>query len=92
MIFGIGSIKVFILILCPLALSAQKIDTFYGPIEVEEPVILELLESRAMQRLKTLHQYGVVYYTTHREEYTRYDHYDKDVLGRSCELCDVLLA
>jgi hypothetical protein len=58
----------------PLALCAKSIDTFYGPIEVDEPVILELIESPVFQRLKNIHQYGVAYYTTHREEYNRYDH------------------
>ena len=60
--------------LIPFALYARQIDTFYGSIEVEEPVLLELIESAAFQRLKFIHQYGVAYYTTHREEYTRYDH------------------
>lgn len=42
--------------------------------EVVEPVLIELIESPAFQRLKNIHQYGVAYYTTHREEYNRYDH------------------
>jgi HD superfamily phosphohydrolase len=53
---------------------AEKIETFYGTLEVEEPVLLELIKSPAFQRLQFIHQYGVSYYTTHREEYTRYDH------------------
>lgn len=63
----------FWIITCCLLEGAQ-IETFYGPIEVEEPVLLELIESPAFQRLKHIHQYGVAYYTTHSEEYTRYDH------------------
>lgn len=55
-------------------LFGQTIDTFYGPIAVEEEVILDLINSDAFQRLKQVHQYGVSYYTTHKEEYTRYDH------------------
>jgi uncharacterized protein len=55
-------------------LFGQIVETFYGPVEVEEEVLLDLLESAPMQRLKGVHQYGVAYYTTHREEYTRYDH------------------
>jgi HD superfamily phosphohydrolase len=42
--------------------------------EVEEPILLELIDSPIFQRLKNIHQYGVAYYTTHREEYNRYDH------------------
>lgn len=64
----------FTLLLLPLALFSRQVDTFYGPIEVEEPVLLELIDCPAMQRLKEIHQYGVSYYTTHHEEYSRYDH------------------
>jgi HD superfamily phosphohydrolase len=58
----------------PLTLIARPLDTFYGTIEVDEPVLLELIDSEPMQRLKKVHQYGVSYYTSHNEEYTRYDH------------------
>lgn len=69
----------FIRILILLCLSVSpvctvEIATFYGVIEVEEPVIIELIESPAFQRLKQIHQYGISYYTTHREEFTRYEH------------------
>ena len=57
-----------------LSLSARPIETFYGVVDVTEPVLLELIDSKAFQRLKSIHQYGVAYYTTHTEEYTRYDH------------------
>jgi len=53
---------------------AVQIETFYGSVNVEEPVLLELIESPAFQRLKHIHQYGVAYYTTHCEEFTRYEH------------------
>ena len=57
-----------------LALEARQIETFYGALEIDEPVLLDLIDSPALQRLQFIHQYGVAYYTTHREEYTRYDH------------------
>ncbi len=60
--------------LLPLFLFCAAIETFYGVMEVEEPVLLELIESPAFQRLRHVRQYGVSYYTTHREEYTRYAH------------------
>lgn len=63
-----------ILFLICSPLWTKPIETFYGACEVEEPVLLELIESPAFQRLKHIHQYGVAYYTTHREEYSRYDH------------------
>lgn len=56
------------------SLFGAAIDTFYGTIDVEEPVLLELIDSPPFQRLKFIHQYGVSYYTTDREEYTRYAH------------------
>ena len=61
-------------LLFPLFLSAKLFDSFYGPISVEEPVLIELLEAPAMQRLRAIHQYGASYYITHSEEYSRYDH------------------
>ena len=63
---------IFCLVCNPIL--AAKIETFYGVVDVEEPVLLDLIESSAFQRLKHIHQYGVAYYTTHREEFTRYDH------------------
>lgn len=56
-------------------LFGEVIQTFYGEIEIEEPVLIELIHCPAMQRLKQIHQYGIAYYTkTHPEEYTRFDH------------------
>ncbi|MBP9841110.1 MAG: HD domain-containing protein [Simkaniaceae bacterium] len=62
------------LVLIPYVLFGATIDTFYGPLEVEEPVLLELIDSAPFCRLKSVHQYGVSYYTTHREEYNRHAH------------------
>lgn len=64
----------FIILLLPCVLFARQIDSFYGSISVEEPVLLELIDCPIFQRLKAIHQYGVAYYTTHQEEYNRYDH------------------
>lgn len=66
------TLLLFILSFC--SLYSDIIETFYGEIEVNEPVLLELIHSPAFQRLKEIHQYGVGYYTTHREEFTRYEH------------------
>jgi HD superfamily phosphohydrolase len=56
------------------SLFSQPIFTFYGVIEEDNPLILELIDSPAFQRLKHIHQYGISYYTTHKEEYNRYEH------------------
>ena len=67
-------IVLFLCVLYAVPFFGSQIETFYGTIDVEESVLLELIESPAFQRLKHIHQYGIAYYTTHREEYTRYDH------------------
>ncbi len=64
----------FFFLLIPVFFQAAIVETFYGPINVEEPVLLELIESSAFQRLKLVRQYGVSYYITHKEEYNRYEH------------------
>lgn len=53
---------------------AARIDTFYGPLDVEEPILLELIEHPAVQRLKQVRQSGIAYYMVGPEEYSRYDH------------------
>jgi uncharacterized protein len=66
-----------ILLMSLLAVSlvcGERIETFYETIEIEEPILLELIHSQAMQRLKEINQYGVAFYTTHREKYTRFAH------------------
>jgi uncharacterized protein len=70
---GFFSILLSVLLLTNSVISEQ-IETFYGTLEVEEPVLLELIHSPAFVRLKSIHQYGVAYYTTHPEEYNRFDH------------------
>ncbi len=56
-------------------INAQHIETIYGTFEINEPVILELLESKALCRLKEVHQYGVDHYIHHTTlPYSRYTH------------------
>jgi HD superfamily phosphohydrolase len=70
--------KLKLLLLLPLFifnfLNAELIETFYGEVNVEEKVILELIQSPAFQRLKDVHMYGIGYYTTHKEPFSRYSH------------------
>ncbi|MBM3201646.1 MAG: HD domain-containing protein [Chlamydiae bacterium] len=61
-------------IFLPLFIFARQIETFYGPVEVEEQVLLELIDCPAFIRLKDVRQYGVSYYTSYNEEFNRYDH------------------
>ena len=54
---------------------STTIESFYGPIQVNEPVIVDLINSPSFQRLKNIHQYGVAQYVQPDiEHYTRYDH------------------
>jgi len=62
-------------LLLSLSAFADTIDTFYGPIDVDEPILLELIYSNTFQRLKEVHQYGVAFYaTSYNEPYNRYEH------------------
>lgn len=63
-----------IFVFLSLQLFARPVETFYGTFEIKEPVILDLIDSPAFQRLKQVRQYGVAYYISHTEEYSRYDH------------------
>lgn len=65
---------ILLFVFLSLPLFGEKVDTFYGTVDVTEPVLVDLIHSAPFQRLKAVHQYGVAFYTTHRENYTRYDH------------------
>jgi len=57
------------------AAPSVTVNTLYGTFEIDEPVLIDLLESDVLQRLKHIHQYGVCYYTRpNEEEYSRYEH------------------
>lgn len=46
----------------------------YGQYDITEPVLVDLFKSKALQRLKHIRQYGVIWYCYKPDEYTRYDH------------------
>lgn len=54
--------------------KSKTIQTVYGSVTVTEPVILELLASPAMERLKSINQYGIVAVVKPEQMYTRYVH------------------
>lgn len=73
--YYVWHLSLLLAVFCINKLFSETIQTFYGAIVVNEPVLLELIHSPAMQRLKYIHQYGISYYMgTHTEEYTRFDH------------------
>jgi uncharacterized protein len=49
-------------------------DKIYGKIEITEPIVLELLKTPQMQRMKKIHQYGIFYYFHPTEDTTRFEH------------------
>ena len=50
------------------------LDTWYGKYTIDEPVLCELIESKAVQRLKHINQYGVLDYIIAPQYFNRYDH------------------
>lgn len=48
--------------------------TVYGTLTVAHPLLIELIESPAFQRLKGINQYGVVNFIKATESYSRLDH------------------
>jgi hypothetical protein len=49
-------------------------DAVYGSFEITEPVLLELINSKPLQRLKGISQYGLPYKYYPLKGFTRYDH------------------
>jgi uncharacterized protein len=49
-------------------------DPVYGAVDIAEPVLLDLLDSSAMVRLRGIHQGGASYLVRPRRDLTRYDH------------------
>ena len=50
------------------------ITTIYGNETIDESVLQELIECPSVQRLKNIHQYGVIYYAWKAQEFSRYTH------------------
>ncbi len=49
-------------------------DSIYGTFTITEPVLIELINSKPMQRLKGIAQYGLPPEYYHHQGYSRYDH------------------
>jgi len=65
----------FIFALSYLQAAKQKIEqTIFSPIEIDHPLITELLEAPAMERLKHIDQHGTPYYFQALPPFNRYDH------------------
>ncbi len=49
-------------------------DRVYGKVVIEDPVLIELINSKPLQRLKGINQYGIPDTYYHKENYSRYEH------------------
>lgn len=67
-------LTIWLSVLLIASVDAQSINTIYGTFDVDEPVLLELLESQAMQRIKGVKHTGICYFVHDTYDFTRYDH------------------
>jgi len=68
-------LQILLLIVSFLSFAQENVQTIYGNCMVNEPVLCELINSNAFNRLKGVNQYGIVRYI-HQSKlpYTRYTH------------------
>lgn len=67
--------QLFIFLLLTYSLESSIIlDTVYGPLTVDDPLAIELIESTPFQRLKAINQYGFTPFLKPSENYKRYEH------------------
>lgn len=67
--------KVFLIFLVTCNINAKTINTIFGNIEEYNPLILQLIDSSALQRLKHIDQSGPqAYFHKDFPSFTRYDH------------------
>lgn len=64
---------VFLILVCSVEASLI-LDTVYGPLTVDDPLAIELIESAPFQRLKAINQYGFTPFLKPSENYKRYEH------------------
>lgn len=69
-------LRIFLLLLTVVcSCHARIVDTFLGPVEENNPLVLKLLDSKAMQRLKLIDQSGPnAYFLKNFRRFSRYDH------------------
>jgi hypothetical protein len=54
--------------------QTKTINTIYGQFVVTEPILIDLLNSDAVLRMKKLNQFGISHYVQDDGPYTRYEH------------------
>lgn len=54
--------------------GCMTIDSLYGRDEIHELVLITLIKSPMMERIKKIRQYGITHYVTPLPEFTRFEH------------------
>jgi uncharacterized protein len=68
-------LPIIVSIFTSLLISKEiTLHTLYGPITISEPLILDLLETPSVERMKSIDQHGVHYFRKNHPTFTRYEH------------------
>ena len=57
-----------------LEAKSKSYDSVFGKIQIEEPILLDIIDSPFMQRMKDIDQHGLVYFTKDTRTFNRFDH------------------
>ena len=63
-----------VILVSSFAAAQKTLETLYGNFTITEPVLLDVLESSCLNRLRYIHQYGVDNYAIKEQDYFRYNH------------------
>lgn len=63
-----------LLLTLPLQSKCLEIETLLGKEIIEDPMTVELIESSAFQRLKSIDQHGIISYCNQTPTFNRFDH------------------
>lgn len=66
-------LSIFTLIVCSV-FAKSSFDLGYQTLEIDDPVIEEIIAHKGFERLKDLHQYGITHYNSDLEDYSRFEH------------------
>lgn len=59
---------------CSTSAFGEVFDSIYGKINIEDSLILDLIKSPCLQRMKEVDQHGTYYFTHDLRTFSRYDH------------------
>lgn len=66
----------FLLAAFLFSLSAKEIvfDSIFGKITIDDPLLIDIVESPYLQRMKNIDQHGLIYFTKDQRTFSRFDH------------------